>query len=138
MASKKNLKIVQLNVQGISNKINHLEVLTNLENPDILSIAEHWSSTSQIPSILLEGYILAAFYCRPTRRHGGTAIYVRSNHSFEKIKHVDKFSIELQCKLCAINLKINTRSFSIISVYRPPGEISNYLSIVFLVRLIIA
>lgn len=82
---------------------------------------EHWSTPLQIPSISLKGYTMAASYCRPTRQHGGTAIYVRSCYTFEEIEHVKKFTIELQCEFCAITLKNVSSNISIVSVYRPPG-----------------
>lgn len=62
------LKIVQLNAQGISNKINDIEVYVTLENPDILSVAEHWCSPHEISFMNIPGYVMAASYCRPNRQ----------------------------------------------------------------------
>ncbi|XP_044755601.1 uncharacterized protein LOC123314388 [Coccinella septempunctata] len=118
---KRNLKIIQLNVQGINDKFNYLDVIISIENPDILSIAEVWSSPDQVSFLAINGYYIAASYCRSLHQRGGTAIYVKSDYLAENIKQIEGFSFELQCELCAINLKVSTKNVSIISVYRPPG-----------------
>lgn len=109
-----------MNVQGISNKINDLEAYVALENPDILSVAEHWCNPLEISFMNLQGYVMAASYCRPSRQHGGVAIYIKSNLEFENIPYISKFSLEMQCELCAIRLKHMTKNICVVSVYRPP------------------
>lgn len=113
-----------MNAQGISNKINQLEVFTDLEKPDILSIAEHWCDKIEIAFMNLENYVLAASYCRPTRMHGGTVIYLKNTQQFKNIPQIEEFSLEMHCEFCAINLKYMSKSICVVSVYRPPtGDI---------------
>lgn len=47
----KSLKILHLNAQSINNKMLELEVLTSVENPNLLCISEHWLKYKDIEKV---------------------------------------------------------------------------------------
>jgi len=65
---------------------------------------------------------LATAFCRPTRQHGGVAIYSKDTIKFQ-VKHcINNLSLELHCELAAIQL--NEYKLTVIVVYR--SQLGNY------------
>lgn len=50
------LKLMQLNVQCISNKMDILELLLEDCNPHVVSVVEHWCSGESVTSMMFPGY----------------------------------------------------------------------------------
>lgn len=70
---------------------------------------------------------MVSYFCRPTREHGGSAIFARDEMEV-KIIHINKFSEELVCECCAVKLKIGQHSIGVISAYRSPtGNFESFL-----------
>lgn len=116
--SRKKFKILQLNVQCISNKLDALEVLFSEHQPDIVSISEHWCSPESVLTMNIPGYQRLDFYCRPNRAHGGSMVYVRSELKVEKLR-VSQFSEEMQFEVCGVKMHTHEMRFIVLSVYRP-------------------
>lgn len=97
------------------------------ENPDVVSIAEHWCNIENIGMMSIPGYIQPASFCRPTRKHGGTMIFVKNDLQVKTLD-ISAFSEEMQCEVCGIKLLIHGLRVGVISVYRrPSGDIVNFL-----------
>lgn len=127
ITSSKRLKIFQINIQCISNKINNLEVLLIEEKPDIVSIAEHWSVKENIELMRLSDYKLVSYYCRTSHKNGGTAIYVKNTLRATNID-VSQLSEELNCEVCAVKISGEDLKVGVISVYRSPvGDFNLFL-----------
>ena len=74
----KSIKVMCLNIQGMSQKESQLEVLLDSEkNIDILCVCEHWHDESSMKYSNINGYKLISFYCRGPEGYGGTAIYAK-------------------------------------------------------------
>lgn len=112
------MRLLQLNVQCISNKVDIIELLLAEKNPDIVSVAEHWCSSESVKMMSIPGYFQADYYCRANRAHGGTMIYVKSGLQVKNLC-VSKFSVELECEMCGIVTTAGDCKLGIISVYRP-------------------
>ena len=53
-----NFKIIQINAQSLTNKLNQIEVILHNEKPHILVISEHWCNTSNINFMAIKGYTI--------------------------------------------------------------------------------
>lgn len=101
-----------------------------MKHPTVLSISEHWCSETQMEYMVLPGYRIAASYCRPSRRHGGAAIYLKNNCNFLPIRDISKISTEMHYEICGIYLKTNNSKICILNIYRPPtGDFNLFLNI---------
>lgn len=122
------VKIINLNVQSLTNKLEKLEILLAEENPAVVSIVEHWCHPDQISNMATPGYDLVTSYCRPTRQNGGTALYV--NHKYEaQTIDVQDFNIEMQFECCAIKFNAAGHKMMVLSIYHPPsGDVNLFLT----------
>lgn len=121
------MRILHLNVQSIISKIDKISLLLLDKKPDIVSIAEHWCKEEGMEVVRFPGYKMVSYFCRPTREHGGSAIFARDEMEV-KIIHINKFSEELVCECCAVKFKIGQHSIGVISAYRPPtGNFESFL-----------
>lgn len=95
-----------------------LELFLTDEKPDVLSLAEHWCNPYSVKTMTLPGYILADYYCRPSRAHGGSMVYIRAGLSVRNLS-VSRFSEEMECEISGILVVACDVKIAIISVYRP-------------------
>ncbi|KAJ8910634.1 hypothetical protein NQ315_012502 [Exocentrus adspersus] len=79
------IKILQLNVQCISNKLDCLEVLLLEEAPDVFTVVEHWCDERRMEVTSFPGFERVAYSCRINHLHGGTATYVRHGHQVQAL-----------------------------------------------------
>lgn len=108
------------NVQGLTNKIDYLSLIGKQNDLNIISVAEHWVNNEDMSSLFVPGYVTASYYCRPTRLHGGTAIFVRNEVVYKELAHISKLSVEMVCEVSAIELL--DYNLIILSLYRPFNE----------------
>ena len=89
-------------------------VQDELNGVDVLCIVEHWLTDSALDLIYFNGFKLITKYSRPTRQHGGVAIFIKAELV---VKEVDvlHFCVELHCEFAAIMVS----NICIICVYRP-------------------
>lgn len=71
------LKLLNLNIQCITNKINTIDLLASEINPCFLCFSEHWACEMQIEHINILGYQQISNYCRQSYSHGGTVIFAK-------------------------------------------------------------
>jgi len=113
------LKILHLNIHGLSHKIDEL-VIPLLPNPPlILCLSEHHLKLDEIMNTNLDMYTLVAQFCRQTFKQGGVCIYVLNNLQFNSI-NLDKFNREKDMEICALTLSLSACSAILICIYRSP------------------
>lgn len=112
------------NAQGLCNKIDYLNVLSSDYNFSVIAIAEHWLKTADASFLSMPGYKLASFYGRPTKIHGGTAIFVKENVDYIELIRIRNASVEMVCEATAV--EFIKEKIVIISVYRPYNDDTLY------------
>lgn len=117
MKCKSNLNLFFWNVQGISNKIDYLSLLSSNYDLDVITVAEHWIKNADSAYVMIPGFVNASFYCRPNRLHGGAAIFIKENIEFKELTYIKDLSVEMTCEITAIEL-VKDR-LTILSIYRP-------------------
>lgn len=124
------LKGIHLNIQGISNKISKLELLTRNEKPHFLLITEHWMNSDQAEVTGLPGYSLHSHYCRSASIHGGSAIYgLNDITNIKAINIIKQFTSDFVCECSGVSVKYNSTKIAILAIYRSPNsEIDLFLN----------
>ena len=115
----KDLRIVQMNIRGISSKVPDLHYLIDNsfcnESPDVILLCETWLSDNS-PPLFIPGYTL--FTTNRTHKHGGgVAILVAEGLQCRKLKITNDNTNQ---EHCFVEMKTATRKFTLGSVYRPP------------------
>lgn len=112
------------NVQGLSNKCNIVEDYILDLDIDIFCLVEHWLCQQELDVNSLKNYKLSSSYCRPNRRHGGCAIFVKDNITHRPINSVNMLSVEMVFEVAASFLvDINT---IVVVIYRPNVESKDF------------
>lgn len=114
-------KIVHVNVQSLSNKIDNLQLLFAEEYPLFASVVEHWCTSDKLKSMSVRGYILAASFCRRRYLHGGTAIYTKIGMNGIDMD-ISKYSIEKIFEVCGVKVILHGIKYGVISAYRVPAS----------------
>nr|CAI5827518.1 unnamed protein product [Callosobruchus analis] len=110
-----NIKIFHLNIKGIKDKVDSLNMFLNCKNVDIC-LSEYWIQQKMVLTEMnIYGYQLVSAYCRPSRIHGGVCMLVKKNILCKAID-VESFSLEASAEFCA--LELNQQNMIIIVVYR--------------------
>nr|CAI5834463.1 unnamed protein product [Callosobruchus analis] len=116
LLSVNSIKIFHLNIQGIRDKIDSLNMFLNSNNVDIICLSEHWIQQKNVLTQMnIYGYRLVSAYCRPTRIHGGVCMFVKKN-IFCKVIDIGSFCLEASAEFCA--LELSQQNMIIIVVYR--------------------
>lgn len=89
------------------------------EQPDILSIVEHWCVEENIKLMILPGYVQVAYFCRLSHRNGGTAVYVKNGLKASDF-NVSNLSEEMNCEICGVKIIANNLKLGVFSIYRSP------------------
>ena len=117
------LKILQININGISNKIKELELLIHDTKADIITIQEtKLTSNSKTPKINNYTEIRKE---RTYNKGGGLLTYIKNNITFTNDKipqNINQKLIEIQ--LVTIHLT-PTKKFEIANIYIPPSNTTN-------------
>lgn len=114
------LKIISVNVQCITNKITEIELMLEVEHPDILCVTEHWLSKDKLGCIGIGGYALAASYCRDVHAHGGVAIFTKTNLNFTQVS-ISQIVKEIDFECCVIRIENERSNVFVINIYRSPN-----------------
>ena len=117
------LKMCQINMRSLqpsdrSVKLDEMYSMLVLENQfDIICVSETWLDSS-ISDAEVELYGYQLFRNDRNRHGGGVAIYAHNSLPVKKSTNVENFDIEC----VAVELKLNTKRFIILSCYRPPSS----------------
>ena len=117
------IKILQLNINGIQNKIAELTQLTHESSPDIITIQESKLSTAS-NKINIPGYITIR-KDRQNKVGGGLITYIREEipfTEFDTTQYTNKItSNQYEIQITSINLS-TTKRFHITNLYIPPRD----------------
>lgn len=111
------LSVFFINIQGLKEKTDDLEVVLFKHNFMVACLCEHWLRAEEIEFYVPLGYILGNSYCRNNLKRGGVAIFVSKTTVFEKFD-VSSYCIEQHFEVTAV--KISSLQTIVISVYRSP------------------
>ncbi|KAL3270538.1 hypothetical protein HHI36_021076, partial [Cryptolaemus montrouzieri] len=100
--------------------MNSLEVLLADEQPDIVSIVEHWCSVDNLRVMYIPGYVQSASFCWPSCEHGGVVIYIEPQIQAIDIG-ISELSEEMKFEFSAVKLTIGGVKMRVVSAYRPPS-----------------
>ena len=116
-----NLKILQLNVDGLGKKIEEIKNLIFEESLDILCLTET-KLTKNISNsrVQVQGYD----FLRLDRKHkmgGGLLVYYKKSYNIYQIEHKSEDTKGCECLIFSV--KLGTKEDAIfILAYRPPNE----------------
>ena len=127
--NEKDMTIVSLNCQSLRSKYEQIRLflLSNCDYIDILILQETWLGIHDDTSYLnIEGY---NFFSQPSRisKHGGLAIYIKTNLTHKHITTVNSQSLIFESLFFEISLGKKHKKIIIGNIYRPPRDIfDNY------------
>lgn len=107
------VKFLQWNCQSIIKKKQELE--HRAQDFDIVALSETWLNEEDKFKIRNFNTIR---WNRQNRRGGGVAILVKNNLKYQTIRNI--YNANCKLEVCGIKLNFNSRSLSIISLYKPP------------------
>ena len=126
-SEKNDFRIMQLNIRGISSKIDELNYLINNtfvnDNPDVILLCETWL-TDNSPNPHIPGYNLV-LNNRLTKHGGGVAILIADNIQHREVINYNKHETY---ESCFVEIKTKNREFLVGSIYRPPNTDPNGFS----------
>lgn len=94
------------------------------KNVAVFCIAEHWLNSNEINLVSLQNYKIAAHFCRKSKIHGGTVIFVKKNYVCSSLAVVNNLALEEIFELSSCFIK--ELNILIICFYRTP-DINNRL-----------
>ena len=116
------LSLFHLNVQGISNCINNINVAVGDLNVHFIALCKHWQNSLSINVFQLESYILVSSYCRSAKNaHGGVVLYTLNSLTTITREDINVLSEEYLFECAAVEVKIRDTCYVIWVVYRPPS-----------------
>ncbi|PFX11729.1 putative RNA-directed DNA polymerase from transposon X-element [Stylophora pistillata] len=119
LSTVKGLRICNLNVRSLVNKMDEIRVFCETHLPHVLSLNETWLDSSISDSeIQLPGYSLVRR--DKTRRNGGVLIYISSNLNYKVIQEFENDQPDIQCLWMEITPP-KSKGFIFCSCYRPPN-----------------
>ena len=127
------LKILYINFRSLNEKTEDLIYIINeFKNQnisiDVIALTEHWMDTFKASKFTLTGYN-TIFSTRPSKRGGGSAIFIKNNinHNIIKQYNDDMISITTIC------INNNTEKINICCIYRPNRNIdavNNFIKLI--------
>lgn len=118
--------VLYVNIQCVRNKILEIENFCDVENVDIICLAEHWLTENQVDVMRPTGFMPASVTCRSISKNGGVGIYTSSKIKFSKL-NLNIFNSEINCEICGIKILKATGNINILCIYRSPnGDIKMF------------
>jgi len=115
--ANKTLKIINVNIQSLSNKVNQINLLLQNVKVQVMCLTEHWVSEENMSNINFTDYLIAASFCRKQYIHGGVLLLVNQNVPTKPL-NISSYSIEKHIEICGIQLP--EEKSLIVAVYRSP------------------
>lgn len=115
------LIVIHQNVRGLLSKVGEIEILLDLYSPSILCLSEHFLCQTELDTLHMPGYTVAASYCRSNIKMGGVLILTGDQVNYSEID-VSDFCRERVCELAAIKVKHHLLTTVFICVYRSPSK----------------
>ena len=116
----KDLSVIQLNIRGLSSKVNDLKhIIDHVQlngQPDILLLCETWLS-KQSPPVDIPGYSTYR-KDRQNKKGGGVAVLV-SDHLSSRPRY--DLTLGEECESMIVEVKLGSNQALVCSAYRPPN-----------------
>lgn len=117
-------KILHLNAQSATNKLDELTLLCNELKPDIFVVSEHGFPDDTINCFKIDNYTLAASYQRMHFKWGGVAIFTRPQIDYSLFKTPENIDLDFEVK--AIKITSNPHNnLIVVGLYRSPNGCIN-------------
>lgn len=97
------LKLMHINIQSLTNKLEKLEVISDNHNADIICVSEHFQNKN-IDLLKLKNSTVQSFFSRIRFRGGGVAIFCKDTLPAEKI--IFNNSVDKVFEMSAKNVKL--------------------------------
>jgi len=110
-------KLFHQNIRGLRGKTSELLCHLHKDLPHLLCFSEHHLNQSEVDFINIENYSLGAKYCRRILQRGGVSIFIQSYLQFT-ILHLDKYCVDQDTEVCALQLDSTFSNITIIVIYR--------------------
>lgn len=122
------IKLLNYNIQGLTNKIDALQLELQLQNIDIVCLTEHFMTKEKLKYLNITNFKIASCFTRAESVHGGAMIMVRTREVVAERTDIVELSIEQQVEIAAVEL--TTTKTIVIAIYRPPsGNIDLYTDV---------
>lgn len=122
------IAISHLNVQGMLNKLDQIEIMLISAKIDVMCITEHWICKNNVSNIQVPNYNIISYFSRVNHIHGGSLILVNSKIKTNEISLIKQLSVERHIEICAVNCNIYNKKYSVIVAYRPPnGDVDVFI-----------
>ena len=95
-----------------------LDVFLEENRIDIFCACEHWLLPAELHAYKLLEFETVTSYCRPSKKHGGVAIFIRRGLVAVEIP-VGNFCIEIHFEVSALHLV--DENIIVIVIYRSPS-----------------
>lgn len=113
-----NITLFHVNCQGLSNKLDELNIFISSHNFDVIGLTEHWYRNNDLESLVIPDYNLISHFSREHHSHGGSAIFVKNSKN-SSTYDLNQFSVECHYEVCGAKYVINNCEMCIVCVYRP-------------------
>lgn len=109
-------------MQGVGNKLDVLNYLVSQINPSAVVITEHHKSCNDLSFFNLSNFDIVSFYCRNKHKHGGVAIYCKTNlrNKITRVKWAYDYCLELDIELSIVKIEIDGLVIFLLGLYRSP------------------
>lgn len=112
--------LLYTNIQCLRNKIDILSTVLLSSNTDIVCLTETWLRNEEIESFPLDGYTVAASFCRKLKNNGGVIIYTKSSLCVKTID-VSMYTKEIDIECSAVEYTCNNVKTRLLCLYRSPS-----------------
>nr|CAH7716746.1 unnamed protein product [Callosobruchus chinensis] len=114
---------MHLNIQGLSKKINSLEIVLDEYKPDFMCITEHWLKAHEINMISIHNYEIVNSFCRKTYDRGGVCIFSKIGLELQPIVFDKCIEKDFEVSLSVLNCvgQISCKLY-IVVLYRSPSS----------------
>ena len=120
-ASQNDLRVVQINSQGIKSKLDELDTLiSDLKQPDIIIISETWLKSGEEKFINIKGYTFDRIP-RERKKGGGVGFLIKQGLIYWELIDLNKSSNDPTFEYYFIELKGDHQNVILGSIYRPPN-----------------
>jgi hypothetical protein len=119
--NKNKLKILHLNIQYAREKIDLLNVLLELEGPDIVVLCEHGLRKEELYCINFNGYNVVSDYSRSNQKSSGGVVVLAKDVLGVNVINVSKYVKESVFEVAGTEVILSRENKLILfGVYRPP------------------
>lgn len=108
--------IIFSNTHGFQIKRKEICKFLKTNKPLAFMVAEHFQS--KVEHLWVNGYDLAAQYCRGSRERGGVAIFVRNGVQYKPRPDLDRLSVNRQFETASV--EVPSKNLILTVVYRSP------------------